>query len=291
MLAASFVILRFSHFMALMLLLGCGLAAAWLAPGQFQPVLARRLQCYWQPAGIWALISAMLLWALQSGLMGNGWADVLNPVTWQALSGTRFGGIWIWQMMLALITCAVVLIHPRRLAPLLSIFGSALLITLGWTGHSAMHEGVLGVIARINYALHLLSAAWWAGGLLPLLVCMQLAARLRWRESAIVAMMRFSRYGHLAVALVILTGVANTLLIVGWPLPFDSHYLQLLLIKVGLVAMMTLIALFNRYVLVPRFNRQNTGAVGAFVAMTWIEVILAAGVLGLVSLFATWEPF
>ncbi|MEA7188011.1 hypothetical protein ONJ45_27840, partial [Salmonella enterica subsp. enterica serovar Virginia] len=42
----------------------------------------------------------------------------------------------------------------------------------------------------INHALHLLCAAAWFGGLLPVVYCMRMAQG-RWRQHAISAMMRF----------------------------------------------------------------------------------------------------
>jgi putative copper resistance protein D len=120
---------------------------------------------------------------------------------------------------------------------------------------------------------------------------MRLACKPRWRPAAIAAMMRFSRYGHLAVAAVILTGIVNSLMILGWSLPLESRYAQLLLLKVALVAVMVTIALINRYLLVPRFADAAAVAQQRFIQLTWLEVILSVMVLLAVSTFATWEPF
>lgn len=67
-------------------------------------------------------------------------------------------------------------------------------------------------------------------------------------------MMRFSRVGHYAVAGVLLTGTINSLLILGVHIPWQAGYVQLLLFKCALVALMVAIALANRYFLVPRFR-------------------------------------
>lgn len=174
---------------------------------------------------------------------------------------------------------------------LLLLLAAAQLIMLAGVGHAAMHDGVLGAFQRINHAIHLLSASWWVGGLLPLLVCMHMAHKPRWRTPAMTAMMRFSRYGHLAVAAVLVTGVVNSLLILGWSLPLESGYFRLLALKVGLVLVMVTLALINRYILVPRFDAVQATAQRWFIQLTWLEVILSVGVLLLVSIYATWEPF
>ncbi|WP_455424758.1 copper homeostasis membrane protein CopD [Dryocola sp. LX212] len=291
MLSTLFIALRFVHFASLMVLFGSTVCSALLAPQAFKPVLVTRLAKQWR-AAIWlSLISGLAMLSVQAGLMGNGWVDTVNPQVWQAVLGTRFGAVWIWQILLGVVTVVVYLLKPRALQSVLMLLAAAQLILLAGVGHAAMREGMAGGVQRINHAVHLLSAAWWAGGLLPLLMCMHMARKPRWRQAAITAMMRFSRYGHLAVAAVIVTGGVNGLMILGWSLPLDSAYVQLLLLKVALVAVMVTIALINRYFLVPRMNGPTDAAQIRFIQLTWLEVILSVAVLLAVSTFATWEPF
>ena len=103
-------------------------------------------------------------------------------------------------------------------------------------------------------------------------------------------MMRFSRVGHYAVAGVLLTGIINTLFIVGINVPWHAPYVQLLLFKCALVMMMVAIALANRYFLVPRFRPEAGREQQIFIRMTQAEVVLGALVLAAVSLFATGNP-
>lgn len=131
--------------------------------------------------------------------MGDGWADVWQPAVWQAVAGTRFGGVWIWQILLAWIALAVVWIRPRHGArQLVALLAAQLLLSAG-VGHAAMHDGLLGALQRTNHAVHLFCVASWFGGLLPFIYCLRLAQG-RWRQAAVYTMARFSRYGHLAVA-------------------------------------------------------------------------------------------
>ena len=290
MLAFCYVTLRFVHFSALMLLFGNALYSAWLAPFSLRRLLTRRFRRRQKAIALIGLLSALLMLALQGGMMGNGWQDVISPGIWQAVLTTQFGRVWLWQMMLAFVTVWIAWLEPRKAAPLLLLFTAAQFILLAGTGHAAMHGGILGRVQRSNHALHLLCAAVWLGGLMPLLFCLRLS-RGRWREAAILTMMRFSRYGHLAVAGVLLTGAFNTLLIQGWALPWHSEWGRLLLLKCALVAMMVVIALVNRYVLVPRFRSGDGREQRYFIRMTQTEVVLGALVLAAVSLFATWEPF
>ena len=74
-------------------------------------------------------------------------------------------------------------------------------------------------------------------------------------------------------------------------MPWHSGWGRMLLLKCALVAMMVVIALVNRYVLVPRFRSGDGREQRYFIRMTQTEVVLGALVLAAVSLFATWEPF
>lgn len=107
--------------------------------------------------------------------MGEGWTDVWRPAVWQAVAGTRFGGVWIWQILLAWIALAVVWIRPRHGArQLVALLAAQLLLSAG-VGHAAMHDGLTGVLQRTNHAVHLFCVASWFGGLLPFIYCLRLA--------------------------------------------------------------------------------------------------------------------
>lgn len=289
MLDATWIALRFIHFAALILALGCAISTCWLAPDNLKPVLARRLWRLWRIALIATLLSASFMLCVQGGMMGQGWEDVFSPAIWQAVLTTQSGGVWRWQIILSAISLIVLLFSPPRVGAWLMVLQLSQIVLLAGVGHAVVAEGLRGAFQRTNHTVHLLSAAWWMGGLLPLLACMRLARKPRWRDDAIRAMMRFSRYGHLAVALVIVTGLSNTLLIAGVPWPPDSRYLRMLWVKSALVAIMVTIALYNRYVLVARFNEAG-GAQRQFITLTKLEWILSLLVVACVSLFATWEP-
>ncbi|MDT8820914.1 CopD family protein, partial [Klebsiella pneumoniae] len=163
-----------------------------------------------------------------------------------------------------------------------------LLLSAG-VGHAAMHDGLTGVLQRTNHAVHLFCVASWFGGLLPFIYCLRLAQG-RWRPAAVYTMARFSRYGHLAVAGTIASGALNALLIQGG-LIGASPWGRMLLIKCALVAGMVVIALVNRYVLVPRMSASGSQAESLILRTTQAEIGLGALALLAVSLFATWEPY
>lgn len=287
MLAFCYVSLRFIHFLTLMLVFGSTAFAQWLADPAIRSALQRRFMPMQRGALALAFVCTLLMFAVQGGMMGNGWHDVWQPDIWLAVSETQFGSVWLWQIILGLTTLLLGLMYQQGRVLLLI---TAQLLLLANTGHAAIYDGATGLFTRLNYAGHLLCAAAWFGGLLPVLYCMQLVNSPS-RAQAINSLMRFSRYGHLAVAGVLVSGIINALLIQGVVLSWQSLYGRLLLVKCALVLIMVTIALVNRYVLVPRFRVQEAGARTAFIRMTQAEVVLGIVVLATVSLFATLEPF
>ncbi|CAI1789755.1 Inner membrane protein YebZ [Serratia quinivorans] len=290
-LATLFVLCRFVHFAAVMLMFGSSLFTALLSPQRLSPYLTRDVRpllvsCTWL-----AGLSAVALLAIQAGQMGDGWADTWRLDVWWAVLGTTFGEVWRWHLGISLLALlSLWLAEPRR-TQFLALLSTLLLVSMAFIGHAAMHDGALGVAHRFNHALHLLAAGYWFGSLLPLLICLRYLAQPQSRSDAITTLIRFSRWGHLSVALVVLTGVINSLIILGsWPLDVNSSYQRLLLFKTALVAMMVMVALANRYAIVPAMSSMPQLAQRGLVLACWIEVGLGAGVLLLVSLFATYAP-
>ncbi|MBE5252785.1 copper homeostasis membrane protein CopD [Mixta mediterraneensis] len=286
------ILLRMLHFIAVMGLTGSAFYTALLAPVSYRRVLAIRMQLLLQISAGLALLSALAMLATQNVLMSGDWHNLNDGVTWLAVLGTRFGMVWQWEIGFALGACLMMLLRGRLRQQGLLLSGIGQLLCLALTGHAAMHDGFTGgVLQQVNHALHLVASSFWAGGLLPLLLLMRDTRQIDRRADAILTMMRFSRYGHLAVALALLTGLVNSLFIVAWPLVWrDNLYLLLLSVKVSLVAVMVLVALINRYWLVPRFHLAGSDTQQKFIRMTQFELLLACGVTGLVSVFATLSP-
>lgn len=257
---------RFLHFGAAMLFWG---GAAYGGARRHRPVL-------------WAILAATgLAWLLlEAGIAGGSWADAADPATLRALlTETHFGAGWM--IHLALVGLAGASLLVRRGA---TVAAGLVLASLALVGHAAMQDGAAGLLHEANAAVHLLSGGYWAGALPSVLAGLGRSGDGAERHRLIL----FSRRGHWAVALVILSGVANTYLVLGH-LPVDpsSPYQLLLGLKIGLVAAMAGLALANRYLFLPRGSRGGRAALrrGAIA-----EIALSAGVLALVSVFATFDP-
>ncbi|WP_413722654.1 copper homeostasis membrane protein CopD [Sodalis sp. RH23] len=291
-LAECYSACRYLHIAAVMQAFGTALFCEYLAPPALRAGLRASLGAPLRVLAWVALASAVVLLGLQAGQMGDGWTQTLSPAIWAAVLGTAFGTVWLWHMAIALAAVLAAGHGPmtaiRQRALLAAMAG--LLASLALVGHTAMSEGLRGVMQRLNQMAHLFSAAWWLGGLLPLLFCLPLLRETA-RPDALRALIRFSRSGHAAVALVIFTGIVNTALVLGhWPLDGSAPYQRLLLIKIAVVAVMVILAVTNRYAVVPAMARHHPAAIRILTLLTLAEMILGNLVLILVSIFATLEP-
>lgn len=291
-LATLFVLCRFLHFWAVMLMFGISIFTAVLTPDRFSSILKNRLSPLLLFSTFLGLASAIGLLAIQAGMMGDGWSDTYRLSVWWAVLGTRFGEIWQWHLGLSILSMWVVLLGATRFYYQLMVGCSTLLLaSLAFTGHAAMHDGALGWIHQTNQIIHLLSAGYWLGCLPPLLVCLAYTRRDDVKREAITTLIRFSSWGHLAVALVLVTGMINSIIILReTSLTLTSVYQMLLLSKAILVLFMIVVAIINRYLIVPMLRKLPVKAHYWLVVNSCAEIVLGAAVLLLVSIFATMAP-
>jgi len=117
-----------------------------------------------------ALLSALTLLLAVTANMAGSAAVALDPDTISAvLFDTSFGRVWCWHLLFAVLligACLAPLSRGRMTAIL--VLSLLLLISLGWIGHAAMDQGAAKFGHELNQMLHLLAAALWLGGLVPL---------------------------------------------------------------------------------------------------------------------------
>ena len=239
-----------------------------------------------------AVLATLVLLPVRCAMLGNGWADGLDgDVMISVLTGTSVGTAWVWQAVFSALLLVVTLLPLRQKVAATAVVSALLLCGLSLTGHAAMNDGWLRVLHRANDMAHVLSGGAWVGALIPVALVLSRLGDNTAGADALTALIRFSTAGHVAVALVILSGVANSLLIIGGlPLDWSVPYQRLLSLKIALALLMMLIAVFNRYGLVPRMGRSHFAG-KALAAGTVGELVIAACVVALVAWFGTLEPF
>jgi copper resistance protein D len=263
---------------------------AWIAPNRLGQAIAASSNFLIVAASSLAVLSTLAWLPIEAAMIGDSWQSAFDRSTLLAiLCDTAIGKAWLVRLTLSLLLMAAL---PWRSGSIVRWALSGLLLaSLALTGHADMDEGTRGVLHILNDALHLLAGGAWLGSLLALPGCL---ARLRdpaFCTEAKTALRRFSSAGHLAVALVITTGIVNTVLVLGrWPTDFTSTYQMLLATKIAFVAGMTGLALVNRYLFVPRMVTQRDRAIIQIRNGTYAELALGAGVLALVAFLGILDP-
>lgn len=161
------------------------------------------------------------------------------------------------------------------------------LATCAYTGHAGATEGTAGTLHRVGNGVHLAAAACWIGALLSLAggaLGREPGERLGPRLTA------FARTGTVIVALLLATGIANTLLIAGWPVMWTSAWTLLLGAKVALFGMMLGLAGLNRWYSSPALARRKGSARRQLRLSLAVETALALGVLVLVAALGVLDP-
>lgn len=178
--------------------------------------------------------------------------------------------------------------------------GSVATVSLAWLGHAAAAEGPLGAVHLASDVLHVTAAAVWIGALFGLLQLLLASPQgIGDRQEVHAALHRFSGIGSLVVAILLLTGLVNSWMLVGpdhlaglW----TTRYGQFLIVKIVLFGAMIGLATVNRLRLTPALgdamsaatpSRHASSALRRSIAL---ETILGVAVLFLVAWFGTMAP-
>jgi len=224
-------------------------------------------------------------------------AAALDPDTIsKVMLGTSFGRVWCWHLFFALVLIGACLV-PRvswRM-PAILVLSLLLLVSLGWVGHAVEGQGAARLVHQINQMVHLLAAGLWLGGLVPLawLLARAQSRGEAWMSVARDVVPRFSQMGYAAVALLAATGAVNALLLVGNAEALVSTpYGRLLSLKILLFLAMVAVALFNRFRLLPRLQREAkaSATAAALAGSVLYEQGLGFAILMVVSVLGTWPP-
>jgi putative copper resistance protein D len=287
----ALVLSRLLQFTATFLLFGASAFLWKMAPAELSTRLEAQLGGLLRLAMIVTAATAVIWLMLVAGNMGEGWKDAVSAATLrEVLLETRFGNVWLVRLGLIAMLVATLLFGGGYRSRDFVVASGLVVASLGLVGHAAMDAGLLAVLRAINHAAHLLSAGLWVGGLVPLALVLGESRSANPDGAVSTTLGRFSGMGHVVVAVVIATGAINTWFILGgWSINIGSTYQSLLLAKILLVIAMIVLAIINRYVLLPRL-KSNSSALQPLYRSTLIEIFLGLMAIGLVSYFATLEP-
>lgn len=239
--------------------------------------------------GMLAALAALTAVCIQTADIASGWDAALDPSLLKTVAfSTNAGLALVLRGLTCLLACCALLARYGKSAVLLS--GLAL-AEAALIGHAAESLDFAGIIRMSTEALHVLAGTAWLGALVPFLMVVRLARQPELRADAVASMRRFSWIGHGAVALVLATGLANSLQILGHlPVDLQSPYQVKLALKIAAALAMTAIAVANRYVAVPMQRRYPQRACRLLVLGSLIEIGLGLSALALVASFGLDDP-
>jgi len=200
------------------------------------------------------------------------------------MAQTPAGLFFIVRLLLLLLLAVAVWTGRMRTSAWLA---GAALAAIAATGHAAAASPQgFWAIGAINDGLHLLTAAYWIGGLFVLLT--MLGARpLAPRLPQAVAL--FAEWGMITVALLVMTGIINAaMVLLGNPGHDNPAYAGILALKIILALTMVALALVNHFRLLPRLAQEKTAA--RLKHRTGWELGLGLLVVGLAALLTLLPP-
>ncbi len=231
-----------------------------------------------------ASLFGLLAWAvLQAATIASaaGPSQALSALP-TVLADTRFGQLVLLQLALAAATGILLAAGRVRLA---AVAASADAAAQAGHGHAMAMHGGLSLLFGLD-VLHLLAAAAWLGGLVPLLLVVHLGPA----AAGAAAARRFTPLGKWSVGL-----LAGSALVQGWVLVGSVAALRtmpygvVVLVKTALFGVLLGLALLNRYRLAPRLRggdgdaarRRLAGSILAQTAFGLLAVAASAVLSGL----------
>jgi copper transport protein len=175
----------------------------------------------------------------------------------------------------------------------------ALALTAALGGHSASYSPEALLVS--SDVVHVLSMSTWLGGLVMLVLALPAAARALSEAERTpllaAAISRFSRMAMIAVSLLLLTGIIQSVVLIGSvEAIYDTAYGRLVMAKVALFLALIGLGAYNQRRLLPRLRQQalegaDPGRAAALLRRAvGFEIGFALVVLGVTSVLVVTQP-
>jgi len=281
-LESAVVGLRLVQYAAAMVLMGSSLFLAWALPPSDggSDARVRWARPLLIGAGLALAVAAILsigatasvlTGSLAEGLKARNLAAVVSELALGKAALVRAGAA-----ILAVV--GLLATRPGRQGWLIAAaLGGLATASLGWMGHGAATDGPLGQLHLASDVLHVLAGAVWIGALVGF-VALLAAPDPGAHRTLHRALRGFSGIGSVLVAVLVLTGLVNSWILVGfdhlsglWTTPYG----RLLLVKLTLVVAMLCLAVANRYRHTPALGRALAGETAAEPALRTLRRSIA----------------
>lgn len=266
MIEATVIALRFVQYGAAVAALGLPLFLIY-ARGSAE---AGRLAAIAAAACLGLAAAALAGVSVQTAMMAGGWSAAVDPTALAyVVQSTGLGQANLARAALALFGAGLLLVgrkaareHPARLWPAVLALSGAV-ASFAWSGHGASTEGAVGLVHLASDAAHALAAAVWLGALGGFLFLLARSDKAE-LDLAAQALARFATIGTVTVGVLVVTGLINTLVLVGADRVGDflsSTWGRLLIAKLAVFVLMLGLAAHNRFNLTPALaEAEDAGA-------------------------------
>jgi copper transport protein len=280
--------IRWASYVALVILAGILGVCAWVAPS-----IATNPRLRGALSG--AVVAIGVLGALQLLMLAGDIGGVSPLTAWSSVGtalGTSAGAAFGVRVLAALVLGWLVRSRPLSdlaRSPMTAVAAVALLGSWAFAGHAAsVRWSLVGVPLDIA---HTAAAAMWLGGLI---VVARIVFDERDVQTVAATVVRFSRVAPVAVAVLVGTGIVQSLRLSGIPdLSLGSTHTRLLIVKILFVAVMLKVADVNRGRVRRRFHDATrvTPRVREAVRRAMIlEFVIGLAVIGLTAALVVSSP-
>ncbi len=273
-------------FAGIVLLLGAGVFARWIATDAVGATPWRRLR-FGAWAGAFLVAGGSVLDVIDTVSRAVGTIEPSDLLSY--MTDTRHGNAVLARLAVVALLLVLGIGHrqpARAERAAFVILGLALLATISAVSHAGAQPGWLPVSADLA---HLTGVASWGGALVYGAWLLQWSASDATRANIERAAARLSTVGLWSVTLIAGTGVYASLVHLWGPRALtDTPYGRALLVKLATVSAVAAVAAVNRWVLIPSLSRQKTAArLGGLVKT---ESLLVLVVLGVTAVLVSQPP-
>lgn len=284
-----FAAIRAIHFLSLMAAFGAAAFMVLLGRRQMPGPAESWTRVFFPAAAAVAFITAILWFVLATARMAGDPAGLDWATLKLVASATEFGRIAMGRILGLGLLLALCLTPIRARMGVVAGMTALLLASLGLTSHAAAEAGAMPLLRAAGDALHLLTAGFWIGGLVVLAILIRLHRELPDRLAAPFRL--FSRWGTPAVAILVLSGIANAAIILPVrSISTSNEYVDILGAKIALALLMIVLAVVNRLELVPALGNANPDTAGKLSRSVLAEIILGMTVIGIVGYLGQMAP-
>lgn len=245
------------------------------------------------------LLTTLAALVAQTALMAGSLTEAIKPETLGFMvSGTALGAAYVVRAALALLALLLALALPAggRLWGSLILPGVLIAASFAWTGHGGATEGAWRWPHLAADIVHAVAALIWIGALAAFVA---LARRRRGADvpdGLAAALAGFAGVGTLAVTALVLSGLVNSWVLVGFdalPTLLSTPWGLLLAVKLAAFAGMLGLAALHRYRLTPGLSAAGLAASPPLARLRRtlaVEFALGLAILGIVAAMGLLPP-